>query len=247
MRKCWTHNSRVDQAAVPVGSGAWPESHRLAWQRTAHRGPPVCRAPEGTEEPDHGARDRQRDPRVTAITTSAKVAHNFPRSLFETARKRCNSNDTNSMFEQAAEELRAKLTGRRRDLARCRWAAAGPGPDEFRMQFPHDTNRRTPKNRRISTIRLQYLKYTQGNCMRNYRDAVRTQHPTTRTATSTNNMARPRPVSRPRPRHSLSAAHQSDTARNSASDQAVMSTWSSTAARPASRRATGTRNGEQDT
>ena len=30
-------------------------------------------------------------------------------------------------------------------------------------------------------------------------------------------------------------------------DQAVMSTWSSTAARPASRRATGTRNGEQDT
>ena len=200
-----------------------------------------------TAEPGHSARDQQRDPRVRAITTPAKVAHNFPRSLFETARKRCNSNDINSMFEQAAEELRAKLTGRRRDLARCRWAAAGPGPDEFRMQFPHDTNRRTPKNRRISTIRLQYLKYTQGNCMRNYRDAVRTQHPTTRTATSTNNMARPRPVSRPRPRHSLSAAHQSDTARNSASDQAVMSTWSSTAARPASRRATGTRNGEQDT
>ena len=24
MRKCWTHNSRADQAAVPVGGGAWP-------------------------------------------------------------------------------------------------------------------------------------------------------------------------------------------------------------------------------
>ena len=41
---------------------------------------------------------------------------------------------------------------------------------------------------------------------------------------------------------SRSAVHNSAT-----SDQAVMSTWSSTAARPASRRATGTRNGEQDT
>ena len=42
---------------------------------------------------------------------------------------------------------------------------------------------------------------------------------------------------------SIGATQQSGTA----SDQAVMSTWSSTAARPASRRATGTRNGEQDT
>ena len=57
----------------------------------------------------------------------------------------------------------------------------------------------------------------------------------------TPNTTRPRPVSRPRPRHSVSAAQRS------ATDQAVMSTWSSTAARPASRRATGTRNGEQDT
>ena len=61
---------------------------------------------------------------------------------------------------------------------------------------------------------------------------------------ATHNVTRPRPVSRPRPRHSVSATHRSSSA---ASDQAVMSTWSSTAARPASRRATGTRNGEQDT
>ena len=53
---------------------------------------------------------------------------------------------------------------------------------------------------------------------------------------------------------SISAAQNDGTAQKGAtqqsgtvSDQAVMSTWSSTAARPASRRATGTRNGEQDT
>ena len=44
---------------------------------------------------------------------------------------------------------------------------ATPPPDKFRMQFPHDTNRCTLKNRRISTIRFQHLKYTQGDCMRN--------------------------------------------------------------------------------
>ena len=43
-----------------------------------------------------------------------------------------------------------------------------PSPSKFRMQFPHDTNRCTLKNRRISTIRLQHLKYTEGNCMRNW-------------------------------------------------------------------------------
>ena len=53
------------------------------------------------------------------------------------------------------------------------------------------------------------------------------------------------------PGHGLGALTQRRSAkrhrRASATDQAVMSTWSSTAARPASRRATGTRNGEQDT
>ena len=38
----------------------------------------------------------------------------------------------------------------------------------FACNSPHDTNRCTLKNRRISTIRFQHLKYTQGNCMRNY-------------------------------------------------------------------------------
>ena len=47
--------------------------------------------------------------RVGGATAQTNFAHNFPRSLFETARKRCNSDDANSIFEQAAGELRAKL------------------------------------------------------------------------------------------------------------------------------------------
>ena len=57
---------------------------------------------------------------------------------------------------------------------------SAPSPSKFRMQFPHDTDRCTLKNRGISTIRLQYLKYTQGNCMRNWRESGpwgHTQHP----------------------------------------------------------------------
>ena len=126
--------------------------------------------------------------KVMAVSTRQRVApkrqpmHQFahhcgdeplPRNLarnsigrsFNKVRKRCNSNDLNSMFETVAGELRAKLGavsalmdaragheaqgvkagpgrastghhqptwrhwcgGRRRDLPRCRWAAAGPG------------------------------------------------------------------------------------------------------------------------
>ena len=43
----------------------------------------------------------------------------------------------------------------------------GSRTHKFRMQFPQCKNQRTPKNRRISTIRLQDLKYSPGNCMRN--------------------------------------------------------------------------------
>lgn len=42
-----------------------------------------------------------------------------------------------------------------------------PTPDKFRRQFPHGTNQRTLKNRRISTIRRQNQKHAHGNCMRN--------------------------------------------------------------------------------
>ena len=41
--------------------------------------------------------------------SQAKLTHNFPRSLLETAHKRRNCNDVNSRFEVVPGELRAKL------------------------------------------------------------------------------------------------------------------------------------------
>ena len=55
-------------------------------------------------------------------------AHNFPRSLFETTRKRCNSNELISMFKQAAGELRAKLLRRRQDPSQANFACNSIGP-----------------------------------------------------------------------------------------------------------------------
>ncbi len=55
--------------------------------------------------PGRGARGQQRHHRLP------NFARNLSWSFFETSQKRCNSNDANSMFEQAAEELRAKLMG----------------------------------------------------------------------------------------------------------------------------------------
>ena len=46
------------------------------------------------------------------LTTSRHISHVIsPRSLFEIARKRCNSNDAGSTFELIAGELRATLMG----------------------------------------------------------------------------------------------------------------------------------------
>ena len=92
--------------------------HRVdAPSHAVHQAPPVWRAPKGPEGlaavPVGGGRAWPQHPRVTAITTPAKVAHNFRRSFFKTAQKRCNSNEVISMFEQVARELRAKLMGER--------------------------------------------------------------------------------------------------------------------------------------
>ena len=53
--------------------------------------------------PGRGARGQQRHHRLP------NFARNLSWSFFDTPQKRCNSNDANSMFEQAAGELRAKL------------------------------------------------------------------------------------------------------------------------------------------
>ena len=61
------------------------------------------RCPWAVVEPGRSIHKQQQRPAQT------NFARNFPRSFFETTRKRCNSNSTNSMFEVITGELRAKL------------------------------------------------------------------------------------------------------------------------------------------
>ena len=81
----------------------------------------------------------------------------------------------------ASEFLMLQNPHRRREGTRATGVPPDAGPGcgthgrrrhhlhpHFACNSPHDTNRCTLKNRRISTIRFQHLKYTQGNCMRNY-------------------------------------------------------------------------------
>ena len=102
-------------------------------------------------------------PRVTAITTPAKVAHNFRRSFFETAQKRCNSNEVISMFEQVARELRATLmrerplghqAGHLASRAGCRPPAHTAARTNKRNHMapgtPVDVKTRRPEYRRTS-------------------------------------------------------------------------------------------------
>ena len=60
----------------------------------------------------------------------------------------------------ASAPQRSHRSGGQRTLGR-------PPTHKFRMQFTQCKNQRRSKNRRISTIRLQDLKYSPGNCMRN--------------------------------------------------------------------------------
>ena len=86
--------------------GSPTQQHTRPHRRGGHRR--IRRARAGFE-----AGPGRSTPRVTAITTPEKVAHNFRRSFFKTAQKRCYSNEAISMFEQVARELRAKLMGER--------------------------------------------------------------------------------------------------------------------------------------
>ena len=80
-----------------------------------HRQPEIHPGAEGGGSGEHGRASRHwashgtRGRRPDNLQTN--FARNFPRSLFETTRKRCNSNDVNSTFEVNAWELRATLMG----------------------------------------------------------------------------------------------------------------------------------------
>ena len=67
---------------------------------TTHRAPQTIH-----DTPARGLPEPQRDHR----TLPNNLARNSPRSLFDYASKRCNSNAANSTFEIVVGELRAKL------------------------------------------------------------------------------------------------------------------------------------------
>ena len=79
-------------------------------------------------------------------------ARNLSWSFFETPQKRCNSNDANSMFEQVAGELRAKLMGGGGTWPGDQWAANVTNvvkPTRFKSprEDPCDKRRQSkPKN-----------------------------------------------------------------------------------------------------
>ena len=87
-------------------------SHPQRRWRFQATGPTGVKGAGGAAGPGCGAHGQQRHYRLP------NFARNLSWSFFETPQKRCNSNDANSMFEQAAGELRAKLMGE---------AEAGPG------------------------------------------------------------------------------------------------------------------------
>ena len=57
-----------------------------------------------------------RTPARMCLFPHPNLAHNLTRSFLGIVRKRCNSNDANSMFEQATGELRATLLGNHKSL-----------------------------------------------------------------------------------------------------------------------------------
>ena len=84
-----------------------------------------------------------------------KVACNSPRSLFETAHNRCNSNDCFSMFERLPWELHARFLGNHTDI-----------PFQKSHAIPLGHFSRQPIIVAIPTTIFQCLKDCHGNCMR---------------------------------------------------------------------------------
>ena len=143
------------------------------------------------------------------------------------------------MFEQVAGELRAKLVGgggawpdneptrpatrqhtrphwcggRRRDLPRCRWAAARPGRASRRRAEPHISAPtplvwRAPEGPEgTGGLRGAAPNEVRTPSLAGGRDLRRPEHPWGHKQhhSSTDNETRPRPVSRPRPRHAHAA------------------------------------------
>jgi len=83
---------------------------------------PTNRTPDGAHHTPHTTRQREDCP---SRTLPNNVARNSPRSFFDYASKRCNSNAANSKFEIVSRELRATLIEQARRQAGP--AASRPG------------------------------------------------------------------------------------------------------------------------
>ena len=146
---------------------------------------PTNRTPHSAHRARHTAHQRGDCP---SRTLPNNVARNSPRSFFDYASKRCNSNTTNSKFEIVTRELRAKLmeypaveghedyssdgpdqhhtprTAHRtphttRHTPRARARTARAGPYRIMSHvIPHGHFSTTPQNVAIPTLRIQSLK-----------------------------------------------------------------------------------------
>ena len=155
---------------------------------------------------------------------------------------------------------RRRCGGRQRDLPRRPWAVAGPGRASGQRASPTPAHQAPPVRRAPEGSAA--VPVGGGGAWPGF-EATRRAKLAARTArgraAAHRHTQRPGPTAPGTPAEpqrneaatgfpaaassrSRSAVHNSAT-----SNQAVMATWSSTAARPASRRATGTRNGEHDT
>ena len=97
---------------TPKGGSSWCKTPSTARNTPRRRGRRVGEHGRASRHgPSYGTRGRRPD------NLQTNVARNFPRSLFETTRKRCNSNGVDSIFELIAWELRARLMGGGKGLA----------------------------------------------------------------------------------------------------------------------------------
>ena len=144
---------------------------------------PTNRTPDSAHHTPRTTHQREACP---SRTLPNNVARNSPRSFFDYASKRCNSNTANSKFEIVARELRAKLmedsaveghedyssdgpdqhhtpqidqtsTTHHTPHTRARTARAAP----YRIMshvIPHGHFSTTPQNVAIPTLRIQSLK-----------------------------------------------------------------------------------------
>ena len=118
------------------------QSHKQQAQSQITAAPPVRRAPEGpegTRGPGCGARGRRRG--------LAELRANAPSHTLATRRRRCG--------------------GRRRDLLRCRWAAAGTGrASSQRADHTSATRRRRCGGRRRDLLRCRWAAAGPGRASR---------------------------------------------------------------------------------